>query len=112
MYLLASFSLLAMMTPQMMGVARMSREGADLRCAESFQLVVDSLHPGESVVLSLDAWPADDPLLLAGRAVSVYYGNGSIVLPVIWRLPDTTLSPTGVYRVWLAEGGVQVESLG
>jgi len=90
----------------------MSREGADLRCAESVQLVVDSLHPGEIVVLSLDAWPADDPLLLAGRVVSVDYGNGSIVLPVTWNLPNTTLRPTGVYRVWLAEGGVQVESLG
>jgi len=111
-YLLASFSLLAIMSSQMSGVAQTSREGADLRCADGVQSIVDSLHPGITVELSIDAWPGADPVHLEGRTISVDYGQGSIALPVVWPLSNSTISPSLSYLVWLAGGVVQVKPLG
>jgi len=100
------------MTSQMSGVAQTSREGADLRCAESVQSIVDSLHPGISAEVSLGSWPGSDPIHLEGRVISVDYGGGSVALPVAWYLSNSTINPSESYIVWLEGGLVQVKLLG
>ena len=111
-YLIAAAALVGVLAPQIAGVASLSREGADLRCAEGVRATLDSLRPGMAVVFSFDAWPLSDPILLGGTAISVSYGNGTVTLPVEWQLPSLTLSPSVPYRAWLANGTVQVAPVG
>lgn len=111
-YLLAAAALVGVLAPQLVGVATLSREAADWRCADGVRAAIDTLRPGMSVVLSFGAWPTDDPVRLGGRAVSIDYGNGTVTFPVQWQVPTLTLSPSASYRAWLAGGEVQVTPVG
>ena len=100
------------MAPQLSGVAGLSREGADWRCADGVRAAIDSLRPGIQLVTTFGAWPSKDTIQLSGREVSVSYGNGTLRMGVEYELPAMTLVPFATYRLWLAGGSVEVTSLG
>ncbi len=111
-YLIASAVLVGIMTPQLMGVAGDSREGADWRCADGVRAALDALRPGVTIVMACESWPGGDPIKLGGTQVSAAYGSGTIVFPSRWRLPNVTLVPSATYRAWLDGAQVQVTPIG
>lgn len=111
-YLVASAALILVLSPQLTGAARGSREGADWRYADGVKNVLDALRPGISVGLSYGASSSGDPLHLEGHRISCAYGSGTISLPTRWALPNATLSPSVNYLVWLSGGEVQVAQVG
>lgn len=111
-YLIASAALVAALVPQLSGTLQDSREGADYRVAEGIQSVLNLLSPGANLTLSFGDWPSSDVARLAGYDVTFDYGNGTLVLPVRWALPDFTLFPGLGYQVWLVNDKVRVTEIG
>jgi len=101
-----------MLVPQLSGTFVDSREGADYRVANGIQSVLNLLSQGSSATLSFGEWPSSDIAHLAGHDVVFDYGNGTVVLSVLWALPNVTLSPGVVYRVWLVANNVTVTEVG
>ena len=111
-YLIASVALIGVLSPQLVGVTRDSREGADWRNADGIRAVLDALRPGMVITFSFGAWSTSDEVYIGGNLVSVSYGNGTISLPTTWSLPDVVLSPSVSYRAWLDGDEVQVTRAG
>jgi len=112
LYLVTSVALVLVIAPQLGSLARDSREGADWRNVDGIRSVVDSLGPGVLVNLTYGSASADDPVILSGFSFSCNYGNGTIVLPSRWSLPNVTLLPAHHYRLWLSGKEVQVIEAG
>jgi hypothetical protein len=112
LYLVASVALVLVVAPQLTGLAGDSREGADWRNVDGMRKVVDALGQGDTVNLTFTGAFAADPIVLTGFHIACDYGNGTLVLPSRWALPNTTLLPGHHYRVWLNGGEVQVTETG
>ncbi len=108
-YLFAAAVLVLLFTPQLAAVSRESREAADWRYLDGIRAVVDSLHPGVSVILSYGLAGISDSVRLSGQSVSCFDGNGTLSMPVAWRLPNVSLAAGAHYRLSLAQGVVEVE---
>lgn len=110
-YAFASVALVLLLTPQLAGVVRLSREGADLRDLDGAGAVIDSLSPGITMVFAFGAPHLSDSLQLGGHAVSCSDGQGTVSVPVRWALPNFTLSPAVQYRLSLVKGTVMVSQV-
>jgi hypothetical protein len=112
LYIVSSVALVLVIAPQLGSLTRDSREGIDWRNVDGIRSVVNSLGPGVLVNLSFGRTSAEDPVVLRGLSFSCAYGNGTIVLPSRWPLPNMTLLPGHHYRLWLSGEEVQVIEAG
>ena len=108
LYVFASVALVLLFAPQLRGVASDARESADWRNVDGVRAVIDSLRPGMSVLFTYGPSFAPDDVRLEGHLVSCPDGNGTISMPVVWALPNITLSPSARYHLALVLGVVRV----
>lgn len=112
LYLVSAVALVLVLTPQLSGLARASREAADWRFLDGVRAVADSLQPGVVVNLTFSSPLAPDPLQLGAHRLSSDYGGGTISLPSRWALPNATLYPSLHYLLWLSGSRVMVTQTG
>ena len=98
--------------PELAGTARDSRAGSDYREADGICAVLDGLRPGITVALLFGTESTGDSAHLEGRQVVFSDGNGSLALSTNHVLPNVTLSPGVLYRVWLEGNYVRVSPAG
>lgn len=107
-YLAASAVLVLIFTPQLAGVARASRAGADWRNLDGVGAVIDSLRPGITLRLHYGIVGTSDSLSIGGHSLSCFDGNATISRAVRWALPNMTLAPGVRYSLSLVQGTVRV----
>ena len=111
LYVFASVALVLLFTPQLLGVAKASRESADWRTEDGVRAAVDSLRPGATVLLAFGDKGATDPVRLSGHQISCSAGDRVISMRVTWALPDATLMPSARYRLSLSHGVLVVQGV-
>jgi hypothetical protein len=109
LYIFASVALVLLFTPQLGGVAKDAREGADWRNVDGVRAVIGSLRPGIAILFAYGPSDAPDDIHIGGHLVSCSDGNGTISMLVKWVLPDVTLLPSVQYRLALVLGAVTVK---
>jgi hypothetical protein len=103
--------LVLLLTPELTGVARASRDSADWRNVDGVRAAIDSLRPGVTALFAFGEGGAADDIRLSGHQISCSDGNGTISMPVTWALPNDTLSPSLQYRLSLADGVLVVQGV-
>jgi len=111
-YLIASAALVGVMAPQLVGLARDSREGADWRIADGVRAAIDALRPGTTIILYLGTLSSIDQVHLEGNSISIASGNGTVALATEWSLSNITLAPSHSYRLSLEGNEVQATQVG
>ena len=112
MYLLSAVSLLLLVSPQLTGATRDSRESADWRNLDGVSTAVNSLRPGMMVNLTYGSLSTGDQIELRGLQFSCSYGNGTLSFSSRWPLPGVNLSASAHYLVWISGGQVEVKPSG
>jgi len=111
-YLLSAVAFLLLVSPQLTGAVRESRESSDWRNLDGVRKALDALSPGVMINLTYGNAPSNDPIELGGYELSCSYGNGTVTFPSLWPLPTTNLTGSSHYLVWLSGGKVQVAQTG
>ena len=109
LYIFASVALVLLLSPDLQGVAKDAREGADWRNVDGIGAIINSLRPGVTLLFAYGQSGAPDAVRLGGHLVSCSDGNRTISMPVLWALPNVTLYPSSQYRFSLASGMVTVK---
>jgi hypothetical protein len=105
---MAALAIILVLSPALTSAVKDSREGADWRTLDGVRSVIDSLHPGFTAFLTFGVSGSSDSIQMDGHQISISYGSGSILQGSSWALANATLLPGTSYRVWLANGMVQV----
>ena len=112
MYLLSAVGLLLLLSPQLTGTVRDSRESSDWRNLDGVRQAVDGLRPGIMINLTYGSMSTVDQVELRDVQFSCSYGNGTVTFPSRWPLPNVNLTASAHYLVWLSGGQVQVSRTG
>ena len=110
-YFIAVLSLAAILAKPVYGVYTAAQERGAQATADGVGSMLDSLSPGESVVLKLESYPGVGlAVSLDGSEVRASEGSATSVYHVHWSLPTATLLPGVSYRFVLSGGSVSVKA--
>ena len=107
-YLIASASLVLLLSPQLSQVTVDARASADWRNLDGARSAMDAIRPGVTLPFSYGDAKVSDPLRLLGHEVYCSDGRGTLNASVRWALPDYTLVPGVRYVLSLSQGAVVV----